>query len=181
MSKPSYRPGVSSDHQPILVLLNRIDQPLTLHTLLGGEIHRNRALSQLLDGDPGAATGLVRAISRSVRRLLTDPTSHSGESRYRCYDICTVGLPATLLGVRSALAQVHSPPKLPSGRQICARSNLTEREAEVALLMALGLTGSEIATRLGIKPNTARRHSEQVLLKLGLHSRAAVAVSLLSL
>jgi DNA-binding CsgD family transcriptional regulator len=52
---------------------------------------------------------------------------------------------------------------------------LTAREAQVALLMAERLTHNEIATELKIKPNTARRHCEKVLLKLGVSRRQDVA------
>lgn len=54
-------------------------------------------------------------------------------------------------------------------------AGLTPREAQVALLMAERLTHTEIATQLKVKPNTARRHCEQVLLKLGVHHRQDVA------
>lgn len=53
-------------------------------------------------------------------------------------------------------------------------AGLTAREAQVALLMAERLTAIEIATELRIKPNTARRHCEKVLLKLGVNRRQDV-------
>jgi steroid delta-isomerase-like uncharacterized protein len=52
---------------------------------------------------------------------------------------------------------------------------LTMREAQVALLMAERFTHKEIASQLGIRPNTARRHCERVLSKLGIDSRNDVA------
>lgn len=58
------------------------------------------------------------------------------------------------------------------------RFRITAREAQVALLMAERLTHTEIAIRLGISPNTARRHSERVLGKLGIHSRIDLAETL---
>jgi steroid delta-isomerase-like uncharacterized protein len=57
-------------------------------------------------------------------------------------------------------------------------AGLTPREAQVALLMAERLTHSEIATQLRIKPNTARRHCEHVLNKLGVRRRQDVAAAL---
>ncbi|HEY0672530.1 MAG TPA: ester cyclase [Longimicrobiales bacterium] len=57
-------------------------------------------------------------------------------------------------------------------------AGLTAREAQVALLMAERLTHTEIATELKIKPNTARRHCEKVLLKLGISRRQDVAHAL---
>jgi steroid delta-isomerase-like uncharacterized protein len=55
---------------------------------------------------------------------------------------------------------------------------LTRREAQVALLMAERYSHTEIAEQLAIKPNTARRHCERVLAKLGLHRRQDVAKAL---
>jgi DNA-binding NarL/FixJ family response regulator len=50
---------------------------------------------------------------------------------------------------------------------------LTSREAEVALLLAKGRRNSAIAAELGISTHTARHHTQRVLAKLGVHSRAA--------
>jgi DNA-binding NarL/FixJ family response regulator len=55
------------------------------------------------------------------------------------------------------------------------RYQLTKRETDVARLLAVGKTNAEIATTLAISEHTARRHTEQVLSKLHLRSRAAVA------
>jgi len=51
---------------------------------------------------------------------------------------------------------------------------LSARQAEVAMLMARRRTHKEIARALAIRPNTARRHCEQVLARLGVHSRDEV-------
>jgi non-specific serine/threonine protein kinase len=53
---------------------------------------------------------------------------------------------------------------------------LTEREREVVALLARALTNQQIAAELAISPATARTHVEHVLTKLGLHTRAQVAV-----
>lgn len=58
------------------------------------------------------------------------------------------------------------------------QARLTAREAQVALLMAERLTHVEIAAELTIQPNTARRHCEKVLLKLGVSKRQDVASAL---
>lgn len=49
--------------------------------------------------------------------------------------------------------------------------NLTEREREVLILIADGLTNAEIAERLGISVKTVDRHRENLMRKLNLHSR----------
>ena len=62
--------------------------------------------------------------------------------------------------------------------ELTARFALSRREAEVALLLARGMTDAAVAERLAISLHTARRYSERVLRKLRIHSRAAVALTL---
>jgi DNA-binding CsgD family transcriptional regulator len=50
-------------------------------------------------------------------------------------------------------------------------STLTSREREVLELMGHWLTNKEIATRLGISPNTVRQHSVSIFRKLGVEDR----------
>lgn len=52
---------------------------------------------------------------------------------------------------------------------------LTEREAEVLDLLALGLTNNQIAERLFISTNTVKRHLKAIFGKLGVSTRAAAA------
>jgi two-component system response regulator NreC len=53
-----------------------------------------------------------------------------------------------------------------------AQDKLTEREAEVLRLIAEGRTSREIAESLVLSPNTVERHRQNIMAKLGLHSRA---------
>ena len=62
-------------------------------------------------------------------------------------------------------------------KELRLHAELTQREAQVALLMAERLTHTEIAAELKIKPNTARRHCENVLRKLGVGRRRDVAAA----
>jgi non-specific serine/threonine protein kinase len=57
-----------------------------------------------------------------------------------------------------------------------AREPLTRREREVAALIARGLTNRQIAERLVISERTADGHVANILGKLGLKTRAQVAV-----
>jgi DNA-binding response OmpR family regulator len=54
------------------------------------------------------------------------------------------------------------------------RYGLTARQTEVVRLLAEGCSNAEIAQRLEMSYYTARNHTEQVLGKLGVSSRAAV-------
>ncbi|BAH40029.1 LuxR family transcriptional regulator [Gemmatimonas aurantiaca T-27] len=57
-------------------------------------------------------------------------------------------------------------------------AHLTPRQQDVAFMMAERLTYLEIAQRIGVKPNTARRHCEAVMNKLGVHEKQDVARAL---
>jgi len=54
-------------------------------------------------------------------------------------------------------------------------NKLTQREQEIAELVARGLTNRQISTELGISERTAGNHVARILRKLGLRSRAQIA------
>jgi DNA-binding CsgD family transcriptional regulator len=53
---------------------------------------------------------------------------------------------------------------------------LSDREVEVARLVAIGRTNKEIGSLLGMSPRTAQKHVMNVYAKLGLESRAGLAL-----
>jgi DNA-binding NarL/FixJ family response regulator len=59
-----------------------------------------------------------------------------------------------------------------------ARFGLTARESQVALLLAQGRSNVAIAKALGISAHTARHHTQRVLGKLKVHSRAEAGAKL---
>jgi DNA-binding CsgD family transcriptional regulator len=62
----------------------------------------------------------------------------------------------------------------PAERRLRQRYRLTEKEISVALLLAQRRSNSEIADALRISKHTARRHTENVMLKLNVSSRYLV-------
>jgi DNA-binding NarL/FixJ family response regulator len=58
------------------------------------------------------------------------------------------------------------------------RYGLTAREMEVATLLARGRSNSAIAETLGISTHTARHHTQRILTKLEVHSRAEAGAKL---
>jgi DNA-binding CsgD family transcriptional regulator len=60
------------------------------------------------------------------------------------------------------------------------RFSLTDREAQVAMLLAQRRTNKEIALELGITRFTAERHTEKILSKLGVTSRRHVQTAIRS-
>ncbi|MFD9890837.1 ATP-binding protein [Amycolatopsis sp. NPDC059027] len=73
------------------------------------------------------------------------------------------------LALRYALGENHAASGDAETRQ------LTRREAEVAALIAQGLTNREIAGRLVIAQRTAEVHVQRILAKLGFTTRAQIA------
>ena len=63
-------------------------------------------------------------------------------------------------------------------RSVTGPGALTEREREVALLVAEGLTNAELARRLFIAPKTAAVHVSNILHKLEVSSRTEVAAAI---
>ena len=71
-------------------------------------------------------------------------------------------------GLRYALGEESASPTAPE-------HPLSRREAEIALLVADGLTNREIAARLVIAPRTADTHVQHILGKLGFTKRTQIA------
>jgi DNA-binding CsgD family transcriptional regulator len=72
----------------------------------------------------------------------------------------------------------RAPQAAPAAVNLRIEYGMTPREIEVALLLAEGCSNRTIAHRLGISPHTARHHTQRVLVKLGVHSRAEAGAHL---
>jgi DNA-binding NarL/FixJ family response regulator len=70
------------------------------------------------------------------------------------------------------LAPTHDP------SAVSGAAALTRREREVAVLLADGLTNTELAQRLYISPRTVAVHVSNILHKLGVSSRTEVSTAL---
>jgi DNA-binding NarL/FixJ family response regulator len=61
------------------------------------------------------------------------------------------------------------------GRRRRDEGPLSEREQEIALLVAAGKTNAEVAAALYLSPRTVERHVGSILGKLGFRSRVELA------
>lgn len=75
-----------------------------------------------------------------------------------------------LLGDFPGEAKGSSPPC--DGSPVGACPSLTKRQIQILKLIADGKASKEIATVLGVRVNTARRHIQDILSRLDAHSKA---------
>lgn len=71
---------------------------------------------------------------------------------------------------------VRARPLSLGGAGNAALSTLTEREREILVLVARGLTNDDIGSDLFISPATVKTHLARVMAKLGAHDRAQLVV-----
>ena len=135
-----------------------------------------------------ALKGAAQTLSAVVRGRgkKTDPAvdhrriSRSCSTTHARYRITATYLPEGIAAPQGVIASVlmrETPPQA-SAADLRSLYGLTARECEVAKLLAAGMRNEAVAAALGISVNTALRHTERVLRKLGVHSRAAVAAVL---
>ncbi len=79
---------------------------------------------------------------------------------------------ATTAVVEGFLAQTPAPPK----RDRHLIDPLTDRELEIAALVAQGLSNEDIGQRLFISPTTAKTHVNRAMMKTGFRDRAQLVV-----
>jgi DNA-binding CsgD family transcriptional regulator len=165
----------------------------------GATLHESPSLSRILseDGEQPAIRlalrecvfALVARLRRpracdeplSIHRAAPDVTRefHTAASQYSiwgCYLSGTLfGRPAIMVSLARRFDTAID------DAELAARYLLTARELRVAHLLAAGRSNKEIAMALGVSSHTARRHTEHVLLKLGVHSRARVGAMIAAL
>jgi len=116
----------------------------------------------------------VMAAVETAPQAIHQVHTHWGRFAFRRHDLQARpdGAPAVAL-VLSRLAA--EPLRLAQGAAVLG---LSPQQREVALLMALGRSNADIAAQMGLSLNTASYHAKQVLSRLGVHERSAVARTL---
>ena len=175
--------------------LDAVSEPLIVFGRTGIERHRNSAFTRILEDEPERDR-----IMMEIRRLVTsiqpfDIPAPNG-SRLAAAPQSTIrtagagyNLRASVVGSSTFDADAailvslvrHAPPTLPPAGVLRERFGLTDRESEVALLLAEGLSNTDIADRLFLSPHTARRHTANIFDKIGVSSRKALALRFLDI
>ena len=194
--RPAFVAGVETqrrfagEHDRLIGMLDGLGYAVRVCDRDGRRLHRSSALAELLAADPEADT-IVASIDEAVRSarlaLAPGPVADNGArpptlafetttslARYRI----VVSLATSLAGAPGPLllASVERLTPVPLGEEELQRQfGLTPAEARVAVLIGRGLANTDVAEGLRISPHTARRHTERVLLKLGVRSRAEAA------
>jgi DNA-binding CsgD family transcriptional regulator len=177
---------------PLLELLDSLSEGvLVLDSATGAVVHRNRALGVLLEAEPDSSMlydavlqlgqrwrrlALAPRAEHDGRALLSDARFVANRAAYRLW-----GMALQLEGSSPARVLVlveRTRPLLPTVSHLRSRFRLTTREAEVALLLAEGLSDADISRILGMSIHTARHHGESIFTKVGVHSRKALALHL---
>lgn len=163
---------------------------LALFNMRGQPVHQSRALEQLLAVDPDASR--IRAETARIAANLSASLSarnplahldHPIKSRLTTHG-ASYGLSAISFGdgfgavaMIGVMIEDLGPPRFDAQR-LRSEYRLTTRELQTAALLQRRMSAKEIASALGVSVNTARRHTEHVLSKLGVHSKHAVAEKL---
>jgi DNA-binding CsgD family transcriptional regulator len=143
-------------------------------------VHISPALAALLERDP-EHDRLEVEIRASATAPSGSPRERGGEAARRVRTrraeyrlrVWEAGAATGEDGVVVVLVE-HGSPELPGDGVLAERFGLTRAESRVARLLAEGKSNAEVAAALSISPHTAERHTEKVLQKLEIHSRAAV-------
>lgn len=181
---PAFRAGVEAQvrwgsyRSELFRALDRLGQPVIVFDHNGKQVHQTEAVAELLKRDPqrdillSEVNALVRTRGLSACvKVTTELARYELRASSYAEDSATRAMLLVAVDRRTPIVR--------SEQELRALFGLTRAEARVALLMARALSNNEIAQTLIISPHTARRHTERILMKLQLRSRAEVAAKLL--
>ena len=160
-------------------LIDRLTDAVLLFDADGQEVYRNRALRDLLRREPDASLLIQAAASLAAESVTSRPSAPLSSQRTLSlaggrYQLRLGYPPQFRERDQGRLLVIERTSLYPSPSSLQDRFGLTPRQAEVALLLAQGLSNDAIAGELTISSHTARHHVQEILSKMGLSSRAAV-------
>jgi DNA-binding CsgD family transcriptional regulator len=169
---------------------------VSIYDLSGRVVHQNPTMSSVIEGADAQGRGrLTAAVAKVVQALQAiaevarrrDSKTSDSDTRFSPVELEGIvgSVQYRVRGILLGEGTLDAQPRilvrvetfgqpLPTREELTRRFRLTAREAEVALALSRGASNAEVAQQLAISPHTAERHTERVLLKLGVHSRAAV-------
>jgi len=180
--------------QPIALLsvLNQLDEGIILLDDRCNTLWANTAFTSTIRADPECDRILAETRRLAATVATADESFSSASAPPRAQfvaraDVCTrvarYALRAVRLGRDAALMErpidvvvsmARVIRRIPDAEVLVSRFGLTPCEASVAVLLARGMSNRDIARTLAVSAHTARHHTESVLLKLDIHTRAAV-------
>jgi len=167
--------------EPLGGVLESIDQGIVLLASDSFPCYTNAAAARLLVADEERSV-LTREMRTASRAALTQNGAHATEIQVETkagrYRVRATLLLQKIKEIRNRAVLVtieRAESSLPTHESLMKQYAMTQREAEIALLLARGMRNAAIAAELRISPHTARHHTENVLSKLNVHTRAEVA------
>lgn len=189
--------GVTAQPIALLNVLNLLDQGIIFLDSRCHPLWSNTVFAATIRADPEGNRILTETLRLAAAVATADEPLSSRQSVAQALsvaraDVCTrfarYALRATRLGRDTAFTErpfdvvvsmARAIPRVPGTDMLVDRFGLTPSEATVALLLARGMSNRDIARTLSVSAHTARHHTESVLLKLHVHTRAAVGGVLL--
>ncbi|MGQ0815655.1 MAG: LuxR C-terminal-related transcriptional regulator [Gemmatimonadota bacterium] len=177
---PAFRAGVEThmrmgqQRANLFATIDALGQAVLVCDISGAVVHQTPALDSMLAADAEGAQ-LRNEMLATRTGVLEVQTSHA------CYVIRPTMF-ANAMGSMSLrlIALERRTPVPRSEHELRGAYGLTRAKIRVATLIARGLPNADIAQLLSISPHTARRHTEKILQKLKVRSRAEVARLLFS-
>jgi DNA-binding CsgD family transcriptional regulator len=195
---PSFLGGIemqlrlASHWASLSATIDRSDEALLVFDLNGLNIHSNIAANRVFQGEPQrdrltiAINTLVKAMalrylpaSKRQPSFSLDATATVSGAQ-KTYHLRAAYLGLGILRGDTSIVVTVTPAEIGhlTDQEVRQKFDLTNREVQVAHLLARLMSAREIASALGVSLSTARRHTERVLAKLGVHSRREVAAVL---
>jgi DNA-binding NarL/FixJ family response regulator len=162
----------------LLVFCDQVPAMLAVCDRSGRLLHMNPQLLRLVETDAGGTIAArIQHAAASLAAGRPGAERESARSRVRT-TASWIGPDEPGAGGYIAVVVEAEVPSSDPASLLQERYELTSREAEIALLIASGLSAKAVAKELSISWHTARRHTERILRKVGVTRRAGVAAAI---
>lgn len=181
------------DRDALMAALDALDQRLLFYSCEGDLVHATREFRKAVADDEPRLRDEIQLFAASSCGLARLRRMQDGEVMERMVVQELAGTPSRRLvasyigldlfgGGPTVLIALEAGATDPLDAHLLKqRFGFTPAQCRVARLLARGHTNREIADTLCLSPHTARNHTQNVLQRLGVNSRAQVASVLLRL